>query len=93
LELWFFGKLLKSTKIALVVAALRSLTIARHQPSSPPNSILIIKNNSNIGVYYSVFQGESDYQLYFSIGIMVLWQSAKNTQNCVQIPWDKAGRS
>ena len=62
----------------------RSLPI--HQPSNPPNCLLIIMNNSNIGVYYLVFQGESDYQLYFSIGALVLWQSAKNTQNCVQIP-------
>jgi hypothetical protein len=59
--------------------------IAHHQPSSPPNSILIIKNNSNLGVYNSVFQGESEYQLYFSIGLMILWQNAKNAQNCVQI--------
>jgi hypothetical protein len=34
-------------------------------------------------VYYPVFQGESDYQLYFSIGAMILWQSAKKHQNCV----------
>jgi hypothetical protein len=66
--------------------ACRSLPIAHHQPSNPPTCLLIILNNSNIGVYYSVFQGESDYQLYFSIGALVLWQSAKNTQNCVQIP-------
>jgi hypothetical protein len=40
-------------------------------------------NNSNIKVYFSGFQGESDYQLYFSIGLMVLWQNAKKHQNCV----------
>jgi hypothetical protein len=60
--------------------------MAHYQLSNPANSLLIIMNNSNIGVYYSVFQGESDYQLCFSIGVMVLWQSAENTQNCVQIP-------
>jgi hypothetical protein len=63
----------------------RSLTIARHPPSSPPNTILIIMNNSNIGVYNSVFQGESEYQLFFSVGFMVLWKNAKNAQNYVQI--------
>jgi hypothetical protein len=57
----------------------------RHQPSNPPNSILIIKNNSDIGVYDSVFQEESEYQLYFSIGLIVFWENAKNAQNCVQI--------
>jgi hypothetical protein len=60
--------------------------MAHHQPSNPPNCLLIIMINSRKRIYYSVFQGESDYQLYFSIGVMVLWQSAKNTQNCVQIP-------
>jgi hypothetical protein len=64
----------------------RSLPIAHHQPSNPSNCLLIIMINSRKRIYYSIFQGESDYQLYFSIGVMVLWQSAKNTQNCVQIP-------
>jgi hypothetical protein len=80
LELWFSGKVLKSTKIALVVPA-DPCQIAHHQSSNPPICILIILNNSNIGVYYSVFQGESDYQLYFSIGVMILWQSTKKHQN------------
>jgi hypothetical protein len=66
--------------------ACRSLPIAHQQPSNPPMCLLVIMNNSNIGVYYSVFQGESNYQLYFSIGALLLWQSVKNTQNCVQIP-------
>jgi hypothetical protein len=35
-----------------------------------------MKNNSNLGVYDSEFQGESEYQLYFSIGAIVLWQIA-----------------
>jgi hypothetical protein len=66
--------------------ACRSLPIAHQQPSNPPMCLLIIMINSRKRVYYSVFQGESDYQLYFSIGALVLWQSAKNTQNYVQIP-------
>jgi hypothetical protein len=41
-------------------------------------------------VYYSVFQGESDYQLYSSIGVMILWQSANPHQNYVD---DDACRS
>jgi hypothetical protein len=57
------------------------LQIPTNYPSS--NYLLIIINNSNIGVYYSSFQGESDYQLGFSIGVMVLWQSAKKHQNYV----------
>jgi hypothetical protein len=52
---------------------------------NPSNTILIIKNNSNIGVYNPELQGESDYQLRFSIGLMVLWQNAKNAQNYRQI--------
>jgi hypothetical protein len=36
-----------------------------------------------VGVYYPVFQGESDYQLCFSIGALILWQSTKKHQNCV----------
>jgi hypothetical protein len=59
--------------------------IDRHQPSNPPNTILITWNNSSTGVYNPEFQGESGYQLWFSIGLIVLWQNAKNTQNCVQI--------
>jgi hypothetical protein len=47
--------------------------------------MLITKNNSNLGVYDSEFQGESEYQLCFSIGAMILWQNAKNTQICGQI--------
>jgi hypothetical protein len=47
--------------------------------------MLITKNNSNLGVYDSEFQGESDYQLHFPIGAMVLWQNAKNAQNDGQI--------
>jgi hypothetical protein len=57
--------------------------IAHHHPSNPSNYLLIIINNTNIGVYYPVFQGESDYQLYFSIGVLILWQSAEKHQNCV----------
>jgi hypothetical protein len=34
-------------------------------------------------VYYSISQGEFDYQLYSSIRVIVLWQSAKKHQNCV----------
>src|SRR6202035_604921 len=83
LELWFFGKVLKSAKIALVVVPADPYQIAHHQPSNPPNYLPIIINNSNIGIYYLVFQEESDYQLYFSIGVMILWQSAKKHQNCV----------
>jgi hypothetical protein len=59
--------------------------IARHWPSNPPNTMLITKNNSNLGVYDSEFQGESEYQLCFLIGAMILWQNAKNTQNYDQI--------
>jgi hypothetical protein len=59
----------------------RSLPI--HQPSNPSTCLIIIISNSNIGAYYSVFQGESDYQLCFSIGALILWQSAKKHQNCV----------
>jgi hypothetical protein len=39
-------------------------------------------DNSNYRVYYSVLQEESDYQLCFSIGVPVLWQSTKKHQNC-----------
>jgi hypothetical protein len=42
-----------------------------------------MKNNSNIGVYDPEFKGESEYQLCFSIGLMLLWQNAKKHQNCV----------
>jgi hypothetical protein len=42
-----------------------------------------MKKNSNIDVYDSEFQGDSEYQLCFSIGAMVLWQNAKKHQNCV----------
>jgi hypothetical protein len=45
--------------------------------------MLIMKKNSNNGVYDSECQGESEYQVYFSIGLMVLWQNAKKYQNCV----------
>ena len=51
--------------------------IAHHQPSNLPTCLPIIIDNSNYGVYYSVFQGESDYRLYFSIGVLLLWQSGK----------------
>jgi hypothetical protein len=76
LELSFFGKMLKSIKIALVVAALWLLITTNlhwYKPSNPSNTIPIIKNNSNIGVYNPKFQGESDCQLCFSIGLMILW--------------------
>jgi hypothetical protein len=36
--------------------------------------------------YYSVFQGELEYQLCFEIEFMVLWQSAKIVQNSAEIP-------
>jgi hypothetical protein len=55
----------------------------RHQSYNPSNIMLIIRNNSNLGVYNSEFQGESEYQFYFSIGLMVLWQIDKKHQNCV----------
>jgi hypothetical protein len=61
----------------------RSLPIARHQSSNPPICLPVMMDSSNIGVYYSVYQRESDYQLCFSIGVMILWQSAKKHQNCV----------
>jgi uncharacterized Tic20 family protein len=83
LELWFFGKMLQSSKITLMMMPADPCQIAHHHPSNPPNYLLIIINNSNIGAYYSSFQGESDYQLCFSIGALILWQSAKKHQNCV----------
>jgi hypothetical protein len=55
----------------------------RHEPSSPPNTLPIMKNNSTIGVYDPEFPGKSEYQLCFSIGLMVLWQNTKKHQNCV----------
>jgi hypothetical protein len=65
-----------------------TLTTDHHQiiwywSSNPSNIILIIKNNSNPGVYDSEFQGESEYQLYFSIGVMILWKNTKKHQNYI----------
>jgi hypothetical protein len=57
--------------------------IAHHQPSNPPNYLLIITINSRKRVYYSVIQGESVSQLCFSIGVMILWQNAKKHHNYV----------
>jgi hypothetical protein len=56
--------------------------------------MLIIGKNSNIGVYDSEFQGESEYQLYFSIGAMILWQNTQNTRNhdCVLRPGGRGRR-
>jgi hypothetical protein len=42
--------------------------------------------NSRNRVYYSEVHGEFIYQIQFFIGILVLWQIAKNCQNCDQIP-------
>jgi hypothetical protein len=53
------------------------------EPSNPSNYLLIIVINSRKRVYYWVFQGEFDYQLYLSIGALILWQSTKKHQNCV----------
>ena len=72
----------KSTKIALVIPT-DPCQIAHHQPSNPPKCLLIITISSRNRIYYSVLQGESDYQLCFSIGALILWQSAKKHQNCV----------
>ena len=40
-------------------------------------------NNSNIGLYDSEFQGESEYQLCFSIQPMIVWQPTKKHQNYI----------
>jgi hypothetical protein len=50
----------------------------RHQFSNQPPTIPTTWNNSNIGVYDSEFKGESEYQLYFSIEVIVLWRNAKH---------------
>jgi hypothetical protein len=63
--------------------ACRSLPIAHHQPSNPLPCLPIIMINSRMRVYYPVFQGESDYQLHFSVGVMIIWQSATKHQNYV----------
>jgi hypothetical protein len=57
--------------------------ISHQQSSDPPTTLSIIWNNSRKRADYSKFQGESDYQLYFSIGLMILWQNTKKHQNCV----------
>jgi hypothetical protein len=62
---------------------LQITTLNWHQPSNPPNTMLIIRNNFNIGVYNSEFNGESKYQFCFSIGLILLWQIANKHQNCV----------
>jgi hypothetical protein len=75
--------MLQSSKIMLMMIPADPGQIAHHHPSNPPNYLLIIINNSNIGLYYSSFQGESDYQLCFSIGALILWQSAKKHKDYV----------